>query len=119
MRIAFFGVVLCVLIACGNSKKLPDGIIPKAEMEKVLWDMILADRFAAQYIAKDSTKLDVKKETFREYDKVFQVHNITQEQFLKSYKFYMSRPDISKVMFDSLSSKGNRNREESYDKFKK
>lgn len=116
MRILFLIVILCWLAACGNSKKLPEGVIPKAEMEKVLWDMMLADRYAAQYILKDSAKLDVKKETFKVYDQVFQVHKITQEQFLTSYKFYMSRPDISRVIFDSLSAKGNRNREESYKK---
>jgi hypothetical protein len=116
MRLVLLIIIGSLFAACGNSKKLPEDIIPKAEMEKVLWDMMLADRYAAQYILKDSAKLDVKKETFKVYDQVFQVHKITQEQFLKSYKFYMGRPDISKVMFDSLSAKGNRNREESYKK---
>lgn len=107
----------CLLLAgCGNKAKIPDDVIPRKEMESVLWDMILADRYAAQYIMKDSAKLDTKKETFKVYDQVFQVHKITRDQFIKSYKFYLGRPDISKVMFDSLASRGNRNREESFKK---
>ncbi|MGN6418818.1 MAG: DUF4296 domain-containing protein, partial [Pseudobacter sp.] len=55
-------------------------------------------------------------ETLKLYDQVFQVHKITREEFVKSYKFYLSRPDISKVMFDSIASRANRKREEQYNK---
>lgn len=103
-------------LSCGNSKRIPDDIIPKEKMENIFWDMIMADRLAAQYILKDSAIKDVKKESFMVYDKVFQTHRISQEEFIKSYKYYISRPDISRVIFDSLSNRGSRKRQESYKK---
>ncbi|HUP14002.1 MAG TPA: hypothetical protein VM187_17400, partial [Niastella sp.] len=33
-------------------------------------------------------------------------------EFVKSYKFYMSRPDIARTMFDSLATRANRTRED-------
>ena len=79
-----------------------------------MWDMIQADRFSASFIIRDSAKIDVKEETFKMYDKVFQVHNISKDEFVKSFKFYLDRPDISKKMFDSLVSYGQKKKPEVY-----
>jgi hypothetical protein len=81
-------------------------------MQQVLWDMIQAERFRETFI-RDSA-LDLKAETFKLYAQVFDVHNVTKDEFVKSYKFYMSRPDISRDMFDSLATQANRQREELY-----
>jgi Domain of unknown function (DUF4296) len=79
----------------------------------VMWDMIQADRFASQFLGKDSLQ-HVKTETFKLYEEVFQLHKITKDEFVHSYKFYLSRPDINKVLFDSLSSWSNRQRADMY-----
>jgi hypothetical protein len=81
-------------------------------MQKVLWDMIEAERYRESFV-KDSSK-DLKAETFKLYAQVFEIHKISKETFIKSYKFYMSRPDIARDMFDSLSTQANRRREEMY-----
>ncbi|HUR12815.1 MAG TPA: DUF4296 domain-containing protein [Flavitalea sp.] len=111
-------ILLCFLCftftACSKNDNIPPDIIGKEKMEKVLWDMIQADRFAGQYLLKDSLKKDVKQETFILYEKVFQLHHITKDQFVKSYKFYLSRPDITKVIFDSLALHANRRKEDVY-----
>src|SRR5690606_39128821 len=57
---------------------------------------------------------DKKKETFLYYQKVFQLHGISHEEFLKSYDFYLGRPDILKVMFDSISAQAERSRGQLY-----
>src|SRR5688500_14224402 len=103
--------ILIFFTACSNNDKIPDGIIGKEKMEGILWDMIQADRFSSQFLMKDSAKLDVKKETFVLYEKVFQVNKVTKEDFIKSYKYYLSRPDITKVIFDTLASRANRRKE--------
>ena len=108
--------VLVIFCACTHNDRIPDGIIGKEKMESILWDMILADRFSTQFLAKDSAKLDVKKETFILYDQVFQVNKVTKNEFVKSYKYYLSRPDITKVIFDSLASRANRRKEAIYKK---
>ncbi len=40
------------------------------------------------------------------------LHQVSKDEFVKSYKFYLSRPDIAREMFDSLATRANRRREE-------
>ena len=104
-------VIVLGLISCTDKDKIPKGVLPKDKMESVLWDMLEAERYRTTFI-KDSSKM--KTETFKLYAEVFAIHKITKDQFIKSYKFYMSRPDIARDMFDSLSTKANRRREDMY-----
>lgn len=103
-----------ILLSCTNKNKLPSDVLPREEMEKVLWDMIQADRFSTQFLLKDSATLNVKQETFKLYEQVFQLHKISREDFIKSYKYYLARPDITKVMFDSMSTRATRLRDTLY-----
>jgi hypothetical protein len=104
----------CLMIGCTNKSKIPSGVLPQARMEKVLWDMMLADRFAAQFLLKDSAKKNVSEETFRVYAQVFSINNISKDEFIKSYKFYMTRPDLSKVLMDTILKRADRLKEENY-----
>ena len=83
-------------------------------MENVIWDMVMADEYIQNFVLKDSTKKDVKAERFKLYEQVFKIHNITREQFQKSYQYYSTHPGESKKMFDSLSARANRRLEEVY-----
>ncbi|RYG41188.1 MAG: DUF4296 domain-containing protein [Chitinophagaceae bacterium] len=114
MKLIHLFTISCLLIACTDKKKIPSDVLPQPKMEKVLWDMMLADRFAAQYVIRDSATKNVTDETFKLYSQVFSVNDITSEQFLRSYKFYMTRPDLSKVMFDTVLARANRLKEETY-----
>jgi len=104
--------IVCFSISCTDKDKIPKGVLGKEKMEKVLWDMIEAERFRETFI-RDSSK-DLKAETFKLYAQVFKIHKVSKEEFIKSYKFYMGRPDIAREMFDSLATRANRRREEMY-----
>jgi hypothetical protein len=106
-------VLMWIVTGCSNKDKAPGGILSKEKMEAVLWDIIQAERFTATFVAKDTSK-NVKTENFKLYGQVFSLHGVTKDEFITSYKFYLSRPDISRVLFDSLSSRANRLREEMY-----
>ena len=107
-------LVICLLmVACSNDGAVPKDILPPARMQNVLWDLIQADKFSVLFLSKDSAK-NVKEERIRLYEDVFRIHHISKEEFEKSYKFYLSRPDISKVMFDSLAAFANRKRADVY-----
>ena len=101
------------LVSCSNDKEIPKKIIPQKEMQTILWDLLLADRYASQYISKDTTK-HIKIENLKLYDQVFQIHKITKAQFIESFDYYLQRPDLTKVMFDSLSAGANSRRGEVY-----
>lgn len=108
--------LLCILLiaGCSEKDKIPSDVIDKEEMGKILWDMMLADQYAANYIVKDSGKVNVKMETLKLYEEVFRLHKISRDEFRRSFQFYQERPDITRVMFDSLQARGQRARMENY-----
>ena len=111
LLVCLSAIVWC-LVSCTDKDRIPAGVLPKEKMQKVLWDMIEAERYRETFV-KDSS-LDLKAETFKLYAQVFEIHKISKDEFIKSYKFYMSRPDIARDMFDSLATQANRRREEIY-----
>jgi hypothetical protein len=100
------------IVSCSDKDKIPAGVLPKDQMESVLWDMIQAERFTAGFMADSAQK--AKAENFKLYAQIFSLHHISKEEFIKSYKFYLTRPDISREMFDSLNTRANRRREDMY-----
>lgn len=83
-------------------------------MQIVLWDIIQAERFSVLFLLKDSAKMNVQLEKFKLYEQVFAIHKISKDDFIKSYKYYLSRPDISKVIFDSIAVKAERQKLDNY-----
>jgi hypothetical protein len=73
-------------------------------MQNVLWDMMLADETADYYIQKDSS-IHALATHAEWYLPVFQIHKISKEDFKRSLRFYESRPDLLKPIFDSLQKK--------------
>jgi hypothetical protein len=108
-------LIILIIAGCVNNTKIPPGIIDKPKMEKILWDMVQADRFVANYImTKDGDSATKKLKATETYEQVFRLNKISRDEFLKSYKFYLGRPDITKVMFDSISARADRQRNEIY-----
>lgn len=100
--------------ACTDTTKVPSDILPQKKMERVMWDMVKADRFANGFYPQPPDPRYSKENAFKAYDGVFKIHGITKNEFLKSYKFYLGRPDLSRVMFDSITSRAERSRSEIY-----
>lgn len=101
-------------IGCSDKNSVPSGILSREKMENVLWDMIQADQYSTLYLAKDSAHINTKMENLRLYEQVFRLHQVTREEFRKSYQYYLDHPALNQVLFDSLISRGNRLRTESY-----
>jgi hypothetical protein len=85
-------------------------------MGNILWDMIEADQFSAIYLLKDSSRANIKTEDLRLYQQVFRMHGISRDEFRKSFTYYEDHPDLIRTLFDTLLSRGNRLRTESYSK---
>ena len=98
-------IVSCLIpmfiLVCCKEQKVPDNVLPPQKMQSVMWDMLQADEYANFQLPKDSTLSILDRHT-NYYQKVFQIQKITKEQFKKSLKYYQTRPDLLKVMFDSL-----------------
>jgi len=113
-RLLLILFLIGIFLACNNSKSVPRGIIPPDKMEKVLWDMIQADRFSIQFLTKDSAKINVKEETFKLYEQIFSIHKTSREEFTKSFKYYMEHPELNQRLYDSMNVRGTRLREDMY-----
>ena len=96
------------VVSCNGRKKQPR-ILSKEEMGKVTWDIMLVDEHA-NGLYRDSTIKNIDKERLKLYLKVFQVHKITREDYNASIRYYAAKPDQMKIIFDSLSAKGERAR---------
>jgi hypothetical protein len=89
--------------SCIGKNNPPSGIIQRDSMKNIMFDMIQADQYAKQFLAKDSSKINVKEETIKLYQQVFQIHHVTKSEFENSYQYYLAHQDLYKIIFDSLS----------------
>jgi len=111
-------LLLCCAVGAGCSDKnsVPGDILSTDKMEGVMWDMAQADQYAALYVAKDSAHIDRKAETMRLYAEVLRLHQVKPEEFRKSYRYYLSHPELNQLLFDSVVARGVRARAEMYDR---
>jgi len=101
MRFFLFIILIILNFGCIRDNKIPKDVIPQNQMRKIMWDLMRADAYVTDFIMKDSIR-DKKAESAKLYEKIFEIHATTQETFKKSLAFYQSRPDLFKVVSDSL-----------------
>lgn len=99
--VALFFVLLIVL-SCSDKNKVPRGILPPPKMQAVLWDMLSVGEFLNGYVFVIDS-LDRMNESSKKYGQVLQFHNITREEFDRSYLYYRQHNELMKVVLDSLS----------------
>ena len=90
------------LLSCRGVDNIPRDILPPDKMEAVMWDMMRADQFNLDHVfSKDSTA-DRKEKSLELYRQVMAVHKITQDQFRESFYYYRARPELLRVVMDSI-----------------
>ncbi|HEV2354487.1 MAG TPA: DUF4296 domain-containing protein, partial [Puia sp.] len=109
-------LLLAGLAGCSGKDRVPRGVLPRDKMAELIWDLAQADQYATLYLAKDSAKLDLKSETLRLYEEVFRIHQVTREEFTKSYHYYLDHPELNQILFDSVTARGARARTDMYDR---
>lgn len=104
MRRSFFIVVISMyMIACSRGPKVPKGVLQPDKMEDVLWDMIQTGEFLSGFVLYRDTNINAVLESQRWYEKVYSFHQISKEDFKRSYNWYRDHPDMMKRILDSLS----------------
>jgi hypothetical protein len=104
MRLTFLLSFCCLIfIGCNSGLKKNKYILPQEKMQAVLWDMMRADQFLADYVLNKDTSLKKDEERYRMYQQVFIIHKIDKEIYQRSLSYYQAHPDLLKVMLDSLS----------------
>jgi hypothetical protein len=93
-----------IFLGCKQHQNKP-ALLSKPQMEKVIWDIMQVDEYANNFISRDSLK-NLNQERLQLYLKVFQIHHISKDDFNASLRYYAAKPDEMKIIFDSLTSKG-------------
>ncbi|MEO6548928.1 MAG: DUF4296 domain-containing protein [Ferruginibacter sp.] len=103
--------VLSMMLSCSHKDGNSSGrILDTEKMTAVMWDIIGADVFTEQFIKKDSLK-SAALENIQMQNKIFAIHNVSRADYYKSYDYYLSHTDVMKTMLDSMTARGERNRE--------
>ena len=100
-RIIILLAWLALIGSCSNKEKIPDGILKPEKMNAVLWDVIKADVFTAEFIKKDSTK-NAAAENLKLQQQIFAIHKISKADFYNSYDYYKSNTVVFKKIVDSM-----------------
>lgn len=99
IRCLLFFSALLFLYSCKES--LPPEIIKPKKMEEILWDIVRAEALSKERANRDSSVI-LENEKTGLYNEIFLIHNISKEQFDKSYTYYNNHPDIMGTMLDSI-----------------
>ncbi len=99
----FLCAVYCLLlIAACSGKKVPKGILEPEKMQEVMWDMIRAGEFLNGYVLYRDTFTNNVAESQRWYNKVYELHNVTKEEFVRSYAYYKDHPALIRPIFAAM-----------------
>ncbi|MBK8610173.1 MAG: DUF4296 domain-containing protein [Chitinophagaceae bacterium] len=101
MRIFIFLLCMYILPSCGNKEEIPAGILKPEIMQAVLWDVIRADAFTTDFIARDTSK-NAGEENIKLQQQVFAIHKVTKGDFYKSYDYYKDNPTRFKELMDTM-----------------
>lgn len=78
-------------------------MLPPDKMEALLWDMMRADKFLADYVLNKDTTKKIDSESVKLYQQIFAIHQVTGDQFQKSFAYYKEHPEQLQAIMDSLS----------------
>lgn len=81
---------------------MPKNVLRQEKMQAVMWDMIRADQFLASFVFSRDTAVNKVAESHRLYDTIFAIHQVTKEEFRRSYEYYSTRPQLMKTLMDSV-----------------
>ena len=113
MKVFTFVILILLLLGCSNKRNTQAKILDKDKMAAVLWDVIRANSFTELYIKKDSLK-NAMLENRKLQQQIFMLHNVSKDDFYKSYQYYLYQPDQMRVIIDTIAARSERNRIQSY-----
>lgn len=98
-------IVLIIIFTTGCKSKnaVPDSVLPQKKMQVILWDMMRADQFLADYVLNKDSSLNKTTESLKYYQQIFAIHKTSKEEFQHSFSFYKSHPVLLKAIMDSIS----------------
>jgi len=98
-----------LMYSCGNKKAKEGRIISNDKMQAVMWDILQAEAFTDIYLKKDSSK-NILLQNAALQNKIFELHQISKEDFYRSFDYYSAHAGDMRTLLDSVSAKAERQR---------
>lgn len=95
-------LIILFIAGCKDKNAVPGNVLPQKKMQAVLWDMMRADQFLADYVLNKDTSLKKKTESIKLYQQILTINGVSKEKFEQSFSFYKSHPLLLKVIMDSI-----------------
>ena len=87
------------LNSCAEEKKKPAGILPEETLIPILVDVhILEAQLEKKVMPIDSLAVLIKSN----YNHLFERHQISEDQFMKTFNYYESHPDEMDVLYQEV-----------------
>lgn len=93
---------LIFIFSCSENSRVPQNVLTPQKFEAVFKDIVIADALNTERSYKD-TAVKIPNDNASYFLKVYELHGVTKNQFMVSYNYYLSRPDLLKVITDSVS----------------
>ena len=106
---SIFLSLLVLIFSCDNKQAKEGKILGSGKMQAVMWDILQAEAYTDFYLKNDSSK-SVLLQNAALQKKIFSLHQISKEDFYKSYDYYSSHSSDMRIMLDSISVKAERQR---------
>ena len=91
---------LAAITACVEDKQMiPEGVLGKEKMHEVLIDVHLLEAKVEKLKKPEDSILVYAKE---EYEKLYYLHHITEQQFQRSFQFYQDNPNLMNEMYQQM-----------------
>lgn len=100
-------LLLCTGLSCGRRNEKPAGLIPEEKMTRMVWDMMRADQFLTDFVFSRDTSVDKLAESLRLYNRIFEIHKVSKQEFLTSFNYYRAEGGPLKAILDSVSNRPN------------
>ena len=95
--------VLFFTLGCKSKNSVTGGVLSQKKMQLILWDLMRADQFLADYVLNKDSSVNKTTESLKYYQQIFSIHKVSKEDFQHSFSFYKSHPALLKEIMDSLS----------------
>ena len=105
--------VVSLFFSCSRSADIPSDMLDQESMSALLFDISLAEGHVENAYFRDSAK---SRDSILkvELDRVLKMYGVSQPVFVRSYRFYRSKPHLYKVMIDSLQARTQRDQQKMY-----
>ncbi|QEH43738.1 DUF4296 domain-containing protein [Chitinophaga sp. XS-30] len=103
MRKTAGALLFTLLFACGQADRVPGDVLPKEKMRDILLDMNVADVYGREQTDTVHIPDSIREQRVKQYYvQILQIHKVTREEFMHSYRYYEAHPDKLESVYKAM-----------------